>query len=50
MIEQDVYKTVLQRAGWALSMPFLYIHSFIKKKIKKRGHVYVIYIYSLSVE
>jgi hypothetical protein len=28
MIELDVYKNVLQRAGWALPRPFLYICDF----------------------
>jgi hypothetical protein len=32
VIEQDVYKTVLQRAGWALPGPFSYIY-FLNKKI-----------------
>jgi hypothetical protein len=33
MTEQDVHKTMLQRAGWALTRPFSYIHFF---KIKKK--------------
>jgi hypothetical protein len=32
MIEYDVYMTVLQRVGWALPRPFLYIHLFFKIK------------------
>jgi hypothetical protein len=32
MIEQVVYKIVLQRAGWALPRPFLYIHLFFQNK------------------
>jgi hypothetical protein len=31
MIKQDVCKTVLQMAGWALLMPFLYICLFFSK-------------------
>jgi hypothetical protein len=30
-----VYKTVLQRAGWAFPRPFLYIHLFLKNKKKR---------------
>jgi hypothetical protein len=32
MTEKDVYETVLQRAGWALPRPFLYMHLFFKNK------------------
>jgi hypothetical protein len=35
MIEKDVYKTVLQWAGWALSRPFLHIYLFCSKERKK---------------
>jgi hypothetical protein len=28
VIEKEVYKTVLQRAGWALPRPFLYLQFF----------------------
>jgi hypothetical protein len=34
MIEQDAYKNVLQRAGWALPRPFLYIHKLFFPQIK----------------
>jgi hypothetical protein len=30
--DEIVYKTVLQRAGWALPRPFLYIHLFFQNK------------------
>jgi hypothetical protein len=33
LIEQDVYKNVLQRAEWALPRPFLYTHEFKRKVI-----------------
>jgi hypothetical protein len=32
MIEQDVYKNVVQRAGWALPKPFLYLQLFFTMK------------------
>jgi hypothetical protein len=32
VIEQDVCKNVLQRRGWALPRPFLYIHDFFQNK------------------
>jgi hypothetical protein len=33
MIEYDVYKNVLQRVGWELSRPFLYILVFKKNSL-----------------
>jgi hypothetical protein len=37
MVEDDVYKTALQRAGWALPTPFLHIHSFKKSLGSRRA-------------
>jgi hypothetical protein len=36
VIEYNVYKNVLQRAGWALIRPFLYTYVFFK--IKNPGY------------
>jgi hypothetical protein len=35
MIEYDVYKNVLQRTGWTLPRPFLYIYFAKKKKCNR---------------
>jgi hypothetical protein len=33
-METDVYKNVLQKAGWALPIPFLYLYYFFHNKKK----------------
>jgi hypothetical protein len=32
MIVKYIYKNVLQRAGWALPMSFLYIHEYFQNR------------------
>jgi hypothetical protein len=47
VLEEDVYKTVLQRAGWALPMPFFYINLFFQNKKKSNSDGYEEYATSL---
>jgi hypothetical protein len=40
VIEQDFYRTVLQRAGWALPRPFSYLLFFSTIKKQTKGHIF----------